>query len=167
MKRELTYEEALAKSAAMCSISEKCVSDIQKKMLSWGINEADGAKIIQRLIREKYIDENRFARFFVKDKHRFAKWGKGKIAHALKEKGIAQTDIDEAMEQIEAEEYSEQLDSLLAAKLKSIKYKNVFDAKAKLIRFGMSRGFEYPTIMNALKKIKFETNETDDFYIEP
>lgn len=156
MKKQLQYEEALAKSAALCSISEKCISDIQKKLLSWGINDEESERIIRRLIQEKYIDENRFARFFVKDKHKFAKWGKGKIAHALKEKGINQENINEALEQIEEEDYSEQLDTLLNAKLKSIKYKNAFDAKAKLIRFGMGRGFEYEAIMNALKKIHIE-----------
>ena len=72
MKKTITYEEALAKSASLCSLSEKCISDIQKKLLSWGINNEDGEKIIGRLLQERYIDENRFAKFFVKDKHRFA-----------------------------------------------------------------------------------------------
>lgn len=156
MKKQLTSEEALSKSAALCSLSEKCVSDIRKKLVTWGIAEEEIGKIIQRLIREKYIDEGRFSRFFVKDKHRFAKWGKGKIIHALKEKGICQTDICEALGQIEESEYAEQLGTLLAAKLKSIKYKDAYDAKAKLIRFGMSRGFEYEAIMEAVKRIRID-----------
>lgn len=154
MKKTITYEEALAKSAALCSISEKCISDIQKKLVSWGINHEEGERIIARLLQEKYIDENRFARFFVKDKHRFAKWGKAKITHALNEKGISKENISEALEQIEEEEYSDQLETLLNAKLKSIKYKNEYDAKAKLIRFAIGRGFEYEAITTALKKIE-------------
>ncbi|MBP5457318.1 MAG: RecX family transcriptional regulator [Paludibacteraceae bacterium] len=156
MKKTLSYEEALAKSAALCSLSEKCISDIQKKLLSWGINNEESEKIIVRLLQERYIDENRFAKFFVKDKHRFAKWGKGKIIHALKEKGISSENIQEAIEQIEEEDYSEQLETLLKAKLKSIKYKNAYDAKAKLIRFGLGRGFEYDAILDAIKKFDIE-----------
>ncbi|MBO4804804.1 MAG: RecX family transcriptional regulator [Paludibacteraceae bacterium] len=156
MKKTITYEEALAKSASLCSLSEKCISDIQKKLLSWGINSEDGEKIIGRLLQERYIDENRFAKFFVKDKHRFAKWGKGKIIHSLKEKGISSENIQEAIEQIEEEDYSEQLETLLKAKFKSIKYKNAYDAKAKLIRFGLGRGFEYDAILDAIKKFDIE-----------
>ncbi|MCK9156776.1 MAG: RecX family transcriptional regulator [Paludibacteraceae bacterium] len=151
MGRNLGYEEALAKAAALCSLSEKCESDIRKKLLSWGLEANDSEKAIQYLIKEKYIDEKRFARFFVQDKHRFSKWGKTKISYSLKEKGISPAVIREALESIKDEDYSDQIDELLKAKLKGLKYKDLFDAKAKLFRFGMSRGFEYEKVMKAIE----------------
>ena len=95
----------------------------------------------------------RFARFFAQDKHRFAKWGKSKIIFMLKNRGISSETIHEAVKNINFEDYSEQLKSLLASKFKSIKYKNLYDAKAKLYRFGMSKGFENELVLKTIDEV--------------
>ena len=138
----IDYQEALSKATRLCSLSEKCERDIREKLAEWQLSIENTEKIVAYLKKEKYLDERRFAQSFTHDKHRFAKWGKSKIIFALKNKGISSGIIDEAVKNIDSENYSEQLKSLLTSKLKSIKYKNLYDAKAKLYRFGVSRGFE-------------------------
>ena len=66
--------KAYYKAAAICARSEQ-VSTIRTRLLKWELGEAEAAKIIKRLVDEKFIDESRYAGFFVRDKARFNKWG--------------------------------------------------------------------------------------------
>ena len=150
---ERSFRKALSCMTKLCSLSEKCEQDVRKKLTEWKLSIENREKIITFLKEEKYLDEMRFARFFAQDKHRFGKWGKSKIIFALKNKGISPEVIDEAIKNIDFENYSEQLKSLLASKFKSIKYKNLYDAKAKLYRFGMSRGFENELVLKVIDNI--------------
>ena len=77
--KSITKEEAWNKASFLCASSEKCLYDIQEKLKSWGCNSDDSEQICQRLIEEQYIDQTRYAYFYVKDKFRFNKWGKIKI----------------------------------------------------------------------------------------
>ena len=88
MKKEYTLEELLHKAASYCSISEHCTSEVEEKLLAWGVSADDKQKIIDRLIVEDFINEKRYCTHFVKDKFRFNKWGKIKIAYALRQKGL-------------------------------------------------------------------------------
>ena len=151
--KAIDYQEALSRATRLCSLSEKCEQDIREKLSEWKLSIENIEKIITYLKGEKYLDEMRFAGFFAQDKHRFGKWGKSKIIFALKNKGISPEVIDEAIKNIDFEDYSEQLKSLLTSKFKSIKYKNLYDAKAKLYRFGMSKGFENELVLKVIDDI--------------
>lgn len=147
----LTYEQALHRAATLCTASEKCISEIQEKLTAWGIDEAESEKLLLYLIKENYLDENRFTSAFVRDKFRFNKWGKIKIAYALKHKGISSSMIKTAMEEIEDDAYLNLLTDILKTKLKGLKFKDEYDRKAKLFRFALSRGFESDVVGRALK----------------
>jgi len=149
----ITYQKALSRVTRYCSLSEKCEQDVRKKLTEWQLPIENIEKIIAYLKEEKYLSEMRFAKFFAQDKHRFGKWGKNKIIFSLKSKGIPPEMIGEAIQNIDFENYSEQLKSLLATKFKSIKYKDKYDAKAKLYRFGISRGFENELVLRAIEEI--------------
>lgn len=159
MKTELTYETALHKAAALCSESEKCEYDVREKLKSWGISSDETDKIIARLISEKFLDEQRFTLFFVKDKFRFNKWGKIKIAYALKQKQIKSAAIQETMEVIDENDYETLLLELFQSKLKGLKYKDNYDKQAKLFRFAQSRGFEGQVISKIMKRFLKEDCE--------
>jgi regulatory protein len=152
--RTLTYDQALFKVAAICTQSEKCESDIRTKLLAWEISESDANKIITYLKEEKFLDDARYCSFFVKDKSRFNKWGKIKIGYALRAKKIDEELIVSALGQIDEEEAFSTLISILNTKSRNLKYKDEYDKKGKLIRFGLSRGFEMGLINRALKIVK-------------
>jgi regulatory protein len=149
----LNYNQVLSKAMSICSKAEKCVSDIQIKLDGWGIEFADAQKIIKTLIAEKFIDEERYTRYFVRDKFRFNQWGKVKIVFMLKSKKIPPVLIDEALQEINDEAYLELLVKLLKDKAKKTKFVNEYDKKGKLIRFAQSKGFEFEVINEALKAI--------------
>ena len=83
MAKTLTPPEALHRAAALCSSSEHCITDIREKLSRWGIGELDARTIVERLVQERFIDEERYAIAFAKDKFRFSGWGRIKIRYAL------------------------------------------------------------------------------------
>lgn len=86
--KQLTYDEALNKAASYCSLAEKCVADVTAKMEVWGVEKSFIEKIINQLKADKFIDEQRFAEYYARDKFHFNKWGKVKIAIMLRSKNI-------------------------------------------------------------------------------
>lgn len=141
-KRQLTPENALARCAALCSRSEQAEYDIRTKLRGWGIGDADSDKIVSRLVEGKYLDEERYARAFVRDKFRFGGWGRLKIAYALRQKHVAADVIDEAMNEIEPEDYESTLEKLMQSKYRTVRSREKMKAKAALMRFAIQRGFE-------------------------
>lgn len=152
--RELNYKQALSKAMAICSKSEKCISDIEKKLQNWNISNSNSKKIIDELVEQKFIDEKRFASFYVRDKFRFNNWGKIKIRYMLSGKGISSSTTNQSIkEEIADDAYIETLIYLLSEKAKKIYTENEFEKRAKLTRFGQARGFEFEVINQVLSKI--------------
>jgi regulatory protein len=154
---ELTPDQAIAydKAACLCSRSEKCTSEIQEKLKNWGFSADDYNPVIRKLIVEKYLDDERFARAYVKDKFRFNHWGKQKIEYMLRAKKISPDILELAFEEIVEEDYSENLLKLIAGKAPSIKAKDKYDKRNKLMRFAIGRGFESGKIYAAFKELGF------------
>ena len=154
MKKEYTLEELLHKAASYCSISEHCVSEVEDKLSAWGVSITNKQKIIDRLISEDFINEKRFCIYFVKDKFRFNKWGKIKISYALKQKGLSNEQINNALCTIDDGEYEELLASILKTKLVGLKYEYEYEKQGKLFKFAQSRGFESNVIDRILRTIQ-------------
>ena len=146
----MTADEVLYKLAARCSVSEQCLSDIETKLAKYDLTEEEKTRIVRHLVEEKYVDDRRYAEAFVRDKYRFNKWGRIKIAQGLRMKGIDKEPIDTAMEAIDEQEYIEILRDLIKSKRRSTKGKNDYEINGKLIRFATGRGFEFEAIRQCL-----------------
>jgi regulatory protein len=154
MEKELTYNQALLKLKHLCSREEKCKSDIKKKLVNWQFAEADVQSMLLVLEQEKYIDELRYTLSFVRGKFEHLKWGRMKIRYALKQKSIPESIIDEALAEINENVYLQLLEKELERKFKTIKnFKDKYEAKAKLSRFAISKGFEYELALQIIEKI--------------
>lgn len=150
MAKQLSYNEALSYAAKFCSTSEKCKFDVKKKLIDRNIDFPDIEKILSFLEEQNYIDENRYAEFFVRDKFRFNKWGKVKISAELQKKQITESFILNATQQIPNNEYIKTAKELLYKKTLSINETDKYKKKLKLMRFMASRGFEQEVIMSLL-----------------
>ena len=146
----MTADEILYKLAAKCSTSEQCLSDIEAKLSRYDLTEEERTRILRHLIEEKYIDDRRYAEAFVRDKYRFNKWGRIKIAQGLRMKGIDRETIDAAMEAIDEAEYLDILRDLIKAKRKSTRGKSDYEINGKIVRFAAGRGFEYAAIRQCM-----------------
>lgn len=146
-------DEALAKMSMLCAESEKCKNDIADKLKQHGLSSEDIDSILTYLETERFIDEARYSKFFAKDKYKFAKWGRKKIEYALKMKRIPTDYIKNALDEIPDDAYEETMMAALTSKLKTIKFQNRYDAKAKLFRFAASRGYESGVALDMIEKI--------------
>lgn len=148
--KTLTEKEALGKAAAYCSQAEHCRSEVDEKLNGWGVAPDIRERILSRLEKEKYIDENRYCRFFIHDKLRYNKWGRNKIAQALWLKKIPSDISAPLLAGMDADEYREVLHSLLEAKRPTVNARNTYELVGKLMRFALGRGFEIDEIRRCL-----------------
>ena len=138
----ITEEETINRMAAYCSAAEHCKAEVNEKLQKWGLPYEVINRIIDRLVVEKFIDEERYCRAFVNDKFRFAKWGKMKIAQGLYMKKIPSDVAWRHLNEIDEEEYLSILRDLLASKRKSILASDDYVVDGGLMRFAVGRGFE-------------------------
>jgi regulatory protein len=144
------YISALKRAAALCSRQEQSTGHIRAKLEEWGVSDGDTEKIIQQLKEDKFLDDERFATYYVKDKFRLNDWGRIKIIYMLRQKGIDENIILSALDQIDDDAYLETCVNLIRTKSSSLKEKNYFIKKGKLFRFASGRGFESDIIHRAL-----------------
>lgn len=141
MAMKFTEPQALNRVAAYCSKAERCEWDVRKKLTAWELDADVVKRIIDRLKKERYLDDMRFCRSFINDKLKFNKWGKSKIIFELKKRHISEMIYDPILNELSGNEFEEQLMHILSVKIKSVKAKNDYEKKTKLIRFALGRGF--------------------------
>jgi regulatory protein len=149
----MDLKTALNKAASLCSKKEYCRSDIRKKLYNWNIPPADWDKVIEQLATEKFIDESRFATFYVRDKFRFNRWGRKKIWWKLKEKDVPEEIISEALAHVDQKDYLQMLKDIVSEKYRQIKKCDLQQQKAALIRNAVSKGYEYHEIVPIVEQI--------------
>jgi regulatory protein len=149
--KQMTSEQVLHRLAVWCSRAERCAYDLRRKMDAWKVPLEEQDKIIQHLQQEKFWDESRYCCAFVNDKSRYNQWGIQKIRYELKKKQIPDSFIQEALENIDPEESKEQLRRLIQNKRKTVKGKNEFEIKQKLMRFATGKGFSLSEIEKILQ----------------
>ncbi|MFO7939432.1 MAG: regulatory protein RecX [Bacteroidales bacterium] len=153
-RRPITIHEALNKAMKVCSKEEKCTFDIRQKLGQWQLPQQNHDQIIDQLIDEKFISDERYVRYFVRDKFKFNKWGKVKISYMLKQKQLPDSLIRQALnEEIPEDLYNQTLKKLVEAKNAQIKESDTQKLKAKLVRFASSRGFESGKVFDVVNKI--------------
>lgn len=148
--KEISEQEAYLRLAALCAQAEHCQQEMRDKMKRWNIDETVQNRIIDCLVKERYIDDERYARAFVKDKIRYNKWGRRKVQQALWQKRI-NDDIQQCvLDEIDEKEYLDVLRPLLKQKRSSIKADSDYELNQKLVRFALSRGFTFDIIRQCL-----------------
>jgi len=144
------YKDALRRAAALCSRQEQCSGHIREKLRSWNTDPDVADRVILKLHEEKFLDDRRYSKFYVRDKFKLNRWGKIKITAMLRQKGIQEPIIQDALMQINDDEYQQVCADLIHTKSASLHEKNHFTRKGKLFRFAASRGFESDLIHRIL-----------------
>ena len=139
----MTQEQIISKLTAVCARAEHCKDDMLRRMQRWQVDEATQREVISYLVKEKYIDEERYARFFINDKIKYNRWGRRKVEQALYFKHIPREVYEPLLDDVANEDFESVLLPLLQNKEKNLKYANDYEKRMKLLRFAMQRGFSY------------------------
>jgi regulatory protein len=155
MKTNKTYtvEEATRALERYCAYQERCHLDVEQKLNKMGMIPSAQELIILHLLKENYLNEERFAKSFARGKFLIKKYGRIRISNELKLRHITPTLIAEALKEIDEEAYIETLKTLISRKIRSIKESNPYKKKKKIVDFLLRKGYEYSLI--------------NDFYISP
>ncbi len=149
----MTTAQALSRLQKMCSRSEKCTADVQKKLYDWGVSKKEAAGIVAILQKQGFVNDGRYAKAFVRDKNKFSHWGVVKIKQALQVKNILPEIVSEALQELDMEAYRRELEVLLIRKNAALKSVANDNRKAKLLRFALSKGYEYAMAYEAVMHI--------------
>lgn len=142
-------KKVLDRLQAQCSRREYCVSDVRRKALTALDGDAVRAgEVVDSLVADRFVSDLRYASAFAREKAHLTGWGPVKIRYALAAKGISRTDADAALEEIEPDTASGRLEKLLASKAKTLEGDP--QARLKLIKFALSRGYEYDEIKSLI-----------------
>ena len=131
-----------------CAYRERCVSEVVQKLRQLKAGEEEAVEILEMLTGEGYLDEERYVRSYIRGKHRYKKWGRRKIRQSLLLKGVSPDQIDKCWDEVEEEEYEENMNALLEKKAANIKAGGLREKKAKLLRYALGRGYEYEAVWN-------------------
>ena len=154
-QRVKTPDKALQDLMRYAARAERSSGDALRLMRRWGIGEVDRRQILEKLQRQHFIDDERFAEAYVREKTRLAGWGIHKIRAGLRMKGIAPALIERVTQVLSDQrpDNKQRLAELLARKRRSLKEADVYKVKDKLIRFGISRGFDYEDVADVVQQI--------------
>ena len=152
-----TEQDAYLTLAALCAQAEHCQYEMLEKMRRWELSEEAQARVMAKLIKERYVDDERYAHAFVKDKIRYNKWGRRKVEQALWQKRIDEDIRKRVLDEVDDDEYLSILKPLLKQKRKSIKAQNDYELNQKLMRFALGRGFTFDIIRQCLNLEDLET----------
>lgn len=166
VKRPKTAEQALASLMRLCARAERSSGDAMRLMATWMVPEGDRQRVLQRLIKDRFIDDSRYAEAFVREKSNLSAWGEYKIRATLRRKGIADEIINSALQLMPTEQNIERLTERLKRKMRTIKYDTTYQLKTKLIRHALSLGFSMDDVLKCVEEVMRDITteeECDDF----
>ena len=148
----MTADQILDKMAKYCAYQERSVKEVTDKLKTFEISEKDLEEIINYLIDNKFVNDERFAHAFVRGKINQSGWGVNKIRFHLIQKGVSKEIIDEALQSFDEEAYRQRLVEVLKAKAKTVKAANDFERNRKLAAYAIQKGFEAPLVWEVIRK---------------
>ena len=146
----MTEMEALQRLATLCAQGEHCSWEMTEKMRRWGMDEETQARVMARLVEERYVDDARYCRSFIHDKVKYNKWGRRKVEQALMAKRIDRGIARQVLDAVDDEDYLTVLRPLIKSKRRQLKPMSDYETTGKLVRFAMSRGFTIDLIRQCL-----------------
>lgn len=149
-KRVYNIEIAIERLKNYCSLEDKCQWDVKQKMKEWGLPKISQDQIMELLINQKYIDEERYSKSFCRGKFKIKKWGKIKITNELQKKNISELYIAKGLEEINDAEYHKELDKQYQKKKDAINEKNNFIKNKKIATFLITKGYESNLVWNKI-----------------
>ena len=144
-------KKVLERLQRQCARMEYCASDIRRKAFKAMEGDAEAAdRIVESLLKDRFVDDRRYAGAFAREKSALQGWGAVKIRFLLRGKGISDEIISEALAEIDADKAASKLDKLAADKYRLLK--DDPQCKLKMLKALLSRGYGYDEVEAAVSR---------------
>lgn len=150
-RKPKSAQQALQSLMRLCARSEKSSGDALRLMQQWQVPHRERQGVLERLVKERFIDDGRYAEAYVREKSRLSGWGARKIAMQLRQKGVSQAIIDDALRQLDSNVELPRLVDKLRRKIRTTKYTSDYELRGKLMRYALSLGFDYDIVQRAVE----------------
>ena len=151
--RSYTVDEALEKLMRFCAYQERCHQDVRNKLRSMNMIDDAIDHIIVKLIEDDYLNESRFAITFVRGKFRIKKWGKKRLISELQKKGLSKFTINQAISEIQEEEYIRTFHELAEKRVQALKDSDKRKQMRKLADYLLYRGWEAHMVYEKVREL--------------
>lgn len=152
-KKTYTVQEATKKLEHYCAYQERCHQEVKQKLESMHMIPEAIDIIIVHLLKHNFLNEERFAKTFVRGKFRIKSWGLRRISYELKKKDISKLNINQALTEIVNEDYIEVFNILAEKKANSIREPNIFKKRKKLVDYLLYKGWETHLVYDKAKEL--------------
>ncbi len=142
----------IEKIQSYCLYQERCVKEVKNKLYSFKISSKLAENIVEYLINNDYLNEERYTKMFVQGKLRIKKWGRIKLKYELKLKGVDTNIIEDNINKINEEEYINYFNEFSTNKIKFLKGSKD-KKKRSFINYFTYRGWEHSLIYQKLRDI--------------
>jgi regulatory protein len=141
-----------------CAYTDRCIWDVKSKCRKLELSSDEASVYIALLIEEGFLDEKRFVKLYVLSKSK-RKWGPMKIKAALQKKQLPAALIAQFLATFETVDQLASIAVFIEKKWNTIKAKDLFDKKNKLVKHLMSKGYSYTIAQKAMNT--FLENQSD------
>ena len=152
-KKSYTFLEIKQKMVNYCVYQDRCHKEVEQKMWDFLLIPEAKDEILLYLMKENYLNEERFTRSYIRGKFHMKSWGRNKIRNHLKFKGVPEKLINASFDEIDDDDYEKTLEKLYLDYLGKIKGLQDYQKKSKTIKYLLSKGFEYESITSLIKKL--------------
>jgi len=149
-RKTLTKEQVLQKLRFYCRYQQRCQGEIRQKLFELGTKK-DHDQLINELIRENCLSDERFALAFVSGRFKMKQWGRKKIQQGLREKQVSDEVAQKALAQINKREYMIVLNKLAKERYSSLKHEQYLIRRKKTMDYLMQKGYEVDLIKEAME----------------
>ena len=151
-RKPKTAQQALQSLMRLCARSEKSSGDALRLMQQWQVPQSERQGVLDKLLKDRFIDDGRYAEAYVREKSRLSGWGARKIAMQLRQKSVNQSVIAEALKQLDSDAELPRLVEKLRRKARTTKYSSDYELRGKLLRYALSLGFDYDMAQHAVEE---------------
>lgn len=149
-------QEARQKLEYFCTYRDRCISEVEAKMSEYGLIREAKDELLMQLIRDKFLDEERFARSFVRGKFGIKKWGRHKIIAALRQKKVSEPCIRLGLSEIDDQKYIETLREIALKRMAKHRSLSEFHRRGKSAAHLIQKGFEADIVWDIIRELEIE-----------
>ena len=149
-KKRLTKEQVLQKLRFYCRYQQRCQSELKEKLFGLGLSKKDHNELLEELVKENCVSDEKFAVAFVRGRFKMKQWGRRKIQKGLKEKRVSEEIAQRALGEINEKEYITMLNKLARERYASLRHEQYLVRKKKTMDYLMQKGYEVDLIKDAI-----------------
>lgn len=134
--------------------------ELERKLLEKQFEQEIVDDVIQRLIKQRYIDDEQFATMLTQQRITHQKRGKLWVKRELESKGLSEEHVEGAMSQIDEQTEREHAYSIAKKRWERLKREQMLTKKRRVNDFLLRRGYSYGIVYDVLREL--EANDAND-----